>query len=342
MSSPSPVRAQDAPFPAGISSQTLEGLKCSVVMPENWSADREWSLMVILHGAGGTETGMSHALAFLAEHEFCVVAPKSKGQTWAKADLDAVRKIVADLKKRLKVGEGRLHGAGFSNGGWNLGPVALDPALRFRSACWIAAGFRGGKVPPHGKKEMGVLALAGMQDGNRNAAEQTPKLLRKKVRSAMVRLQPDLGHEWPEALMPFYGWWLEVQEGRYEPGRTFAFDWMTDEETALAVLGENRKGGVAYWFDETDKDDAVAKRVQNDVLMDPLVQHFGGQLVAWRMDRAKHAARFAELKLKETPAVVVFKPNGKVAKTLQGKKVSPGSLAKVLRSVAPDKKMPEK
>jgi poly(3-hydroxybutyrate) depolymerase len=193
----------DAPFPPGTSSQRLEGLACSLVMPEAFDPAKERSMIVILHGAGGTETGMAGSLAHLAADDFVVLAPKSAGQTWAKADLDAVLRIVADLKRRLRIGEGRLHAAGFSNGGWNLDPVAFDEKLRFASACWIAAGYKGGKPPAHAKKGMGVLALAGAEDGNRDAAEKTPDLLEGKVRSAECRIQPGLGHAWPEKLMPY-------------------------------------------------------------------------------------------------------------------------------------------
>ena len=46
----------EPPFPPGMSSTTLEGLRCSIVMPAEWDPAKERSLLVILHGAGGSET----------------------------------------------------------------------------------------------------------------------------------------------------------------------------------------------------------------------------------------------------------------------------------------------
>jgi predicted esterase len=329
------------PFPPGTSSQRLEGLRCSIVMPEAFDAAKERSLLVVLHGAGGTETGMAGSLQSLAADDFVVVAPKSAGQTWSKSDLDAVKKIVADLKKRLHVGETRLHAAGFSNGGWNLAPVAFDEDLRFTSACWIAAGYNGGSVPKHAKKGMGALALAGANDPNRGAAEKTPDLLQDKVRSAMCRIQPGKAHEWPDGLVPFYRWWLLVQEGRFVPGECLPFDWVDDEAKAREGMAASKTGGLLYLFSKDQAGDAAAKAFQNETLLDPAVQHFGRQLVAWRQEKAEAGAVVQAEKIQSTPAVVVCGPDGKTTKVLQGK-ISAQALAAALRAVAPDKAMPKK
>ncbi len=335
-----PAAGGEPPFPAGYSEQTLEGLRCAVVMPETFDAEKERSLVVILHGLGGTESGMARSLEPLAKEEFVVLAPKSKGQGWEKSDLDAVRRIVADLKKRLRIGEGRLHGAGFSNGGWNLAEVAFDGDLRFASACWIAAGYKGGKPPDHAKKGMGVLALAGATDGNRPAAEATPGLLEGKVRSAEVRIEPGIGHEWPRGQMDYYFWWLGVQEGRFVPGVTRAFAWHADEAAARAAMAEGRIGGFTYWYAGSEGEDERARTFQNETLQDPLVRRFGAQAAAWKRDRDTDGAAFAEAKLKETPAVVVHDAKGAVVKTLQGK-ISAAALGTALRAVARDKSLPK-
>ena len=216
---------EDRPYPAGESSHEIEGLRWSIFMPDAFDAAQERSLIVVLHGAGGSEVNMARSLMHLAKDDYVIAAPKAVGQVWEPSDLERVRTAIAGLKERLNVGETRLHAVGYSNGGWNLAPVAFDEELRFSSACWIAAGYRGAKVPKHAEKGLGVLALAGSEDGNRDAAENTPRLLRDKVRSAEVRLQPGLGHKWPRELMPYYDWWVGVQEGRFEPGVTLAFEW---------------------------------------------------------------------------------------------------------------------
>lgn len=345
-----PAASQDAPpFPAGTSSQTLEGLKVSIVMPDAFDLSKEHSMMVILHGAGGTETGMAGSLAHLAKDDFVVVAPKSKAETWSAADLSAVRTIVGNLRKSLHIGERRLHGAGFSNGGWNLAPVAFDEALRFQSACWIAAGSRGEKPPKHAKKEMGVLALAGGDDPNRSAAEGTVPALIEKVRTAECRIQPGLGHAWPDKLMTYYAWWLGVQEGRFTPGVCAVYEWLDTPAAALeAAAATVAKGSTAkpagafvYWYSTTaDAASDKAKAFQNDGLRDLTVQRFGQQLPCAKADRDADPDGWAKTGLKSTPALVVYDTAGKVKAAFQDK-IDLKAVAAALRSVAPDKSLPK-
>jgi len=327
-------------FPAGTSSQTFEGLTCSIVMPDAFDAAKEHSMIVVLHGNGGTETGMAASLAHLAKDDFVVVAPKSKGIGWDTADVDAVRRIAADLKKRLHVGERRLHACGFSNGGWNLAPVAFDEALRCQSACWVASGFKGGKPPKHAKKEMGVLALAGGDDPNKDAAEATPKQLADKVRSAECRIQPGLGHAWPDKLVPYYSWWLLVQEGRFTPGVCAAFEWKDSAQAAIDAGVAAKTGAFVWWFSSAAQTDDKARTFQNDTLRDSLVQRFGAQLAAAKVELESDTAGFAKAGLKTTPAVVVYDAAGKVKAVFDGK-LDAKALSAALRSVAPDKTLPK-
>ncbi|MBM4013523.1 MAG: hypothetical protein FJ293_00960 [Planctomycetes bacterium] len=337
------VAPQAAPFPAGESTQQLEGLKCTLVMPGGFDAAKERSLVVILHGNGGSDDGMARSLLHLCKEDFVVLAPKSTGLGWNAADVAAVRRMTADLKQRLRVGERRLHVIGFSNGGWNLAPLAFDEALRVQSACWVAAGFQGGSVPRHAKKEMGVLALAGSDDANRDAAEKTVALLDEKVQSVECRLQPGLGHAWPEKLVPYLSWWLEVQEGRYVPGKCAAFEWQASPQAALdaAAAGPAKAGSFVWWYSSSgDLKNEKAKAFQNQATRHRLVQHYGQQLAAAKVDRDADAEGFAKAGLKATPAVVVHDAAGKV-KTILQDKIDPKALAAALRAVAPDKSPPK-
>lgn len=329
-----------APFPPGESSHTLEGLRVMIEMPETFDPAKDRSMVLILHGAGGTESGMARTLAHLTKLDYVVVAPKSTGQTWSEPDLAAVRRIAGALRKRLRVGEKRLHGVGFSNGGWNLAPVAFDEELRFQSATWVAAGFNGGKPPRHAKKEMMVLAMAGGNDANRDAAEKTPELLDGKVKSAEVRIQPGIGHEWPSLLVPYFTWWLGVAEGRYVPGECAAFEWRSGIDDALAHAASAKTGAFAWWHSAADAGNDRAKSLQNDVFRDPLVQRFGAQLAAAKADRDAAPEPFAAAGLKATPAIVVWDAAGKVKAVLQ-ERIDAKALAAALRSVAPDKSLPK-
>jgi predicted esterase len=330
------------PYPSGTSGQHRDGLDFQLVVPAGLEPDVECSLLMILHGYGGSATGMASGLSSLSSEGFVVFAPKSTGDGWDESDLGKVKSILQHLLEVFTVGESRLHGAGFSNGGWNLGPIALDEELPFASACWIAAGYRGGKVPKDARERLGALALAGSEDGNRDAAEATVTALGDKVRSVECRLQPGLGHEWPRELMPYYFWWLGRMEGRYDADQDLSFEWRDDVEAAKAEMKENKRAGLIWFHDPADGEDEKgdALYLQRVVWMHPQVRFFAGQLVLLCLERAAHQELFDSFRLKQTPALVVLKPSFKKLKVLK-KRVPPEPLAKLLRAVSPVQEMPE-
>jgi predicted esterase len=292
---------------------------------------------VLLHGQGDTGANLANSLVEWVEEGYVVCAPSATEGNWDNNDVAAAIRIGAHLKKALPIGAGRVHVMGFSNGGWNLAPLAFSDELRPCSAVWIAAGFKGGKAPKWAKKELGVLAVAGKQDPNADAALQTVPLLEESVRSAEARLQDDLGHQWPNELMPYARWWQGAQEGRFAPGVDQNFAWGDDLDAAIAELAGAKKGGVlVYAWSPGDAEKPEAKELQNHVLMDPLVRHYGNQLKAVKLEAGD---RTAALGVKTTPAVAVLDRVGSVKKVLEGK-IKASALASALRSVAPDKGKP--
>lgn len=139
--------AGEGTYPEGSSVQEIEGLQVSLVVPRAAEDGAKASLLIVLHGAGGTATGMAGSFAGWAKDGYVVCAPKSKGQVWEKDDLDRALRIAAHVKNVLPIDPDRVHVVGFSNGGWNLHPLAFDDDLHPCSATWMAAGFRGGSVP---------------------------------------------------------------------------------------------------------------------------------------------------------------------------------------------------
>jgi len=330
-----------SPYPTGSTSQNHSGLRLQLVIPKDYDAKEKYALIVVLHGAGGTETGMAGSLQPLAEKRFIVCAPKSRAATWSKRDLDDVKRIIRHLMTVLSIEEGHLHGMGFSNGGWNLAPVVFDEKLRFASACWMAAGFNGGKVPPRAKKEMGAIALAGAQDGNRGAAEKTVDLLEDKVRTVECRIQPNLDHKFTRELMPYYFWWLTVMDGRFEPGNDMSFDWKDDFKGVAEESAARKTGAFLYFYSKDDAENAETKRVQREVFFHPMVRLFGNRVFAVKLVKEENEELFASYRLKATPAIVVLDKKGKKKKVLEGKKIKSGSLAKAVRGVARVQSIPK-
>jgi len=327
--------ADGLPYPPGSSEQEIEGSRTALLIPDGLGPDKPASLVLLLHGNGDTGPGLVHVLRDWPAQGYVVCAPSATGGNWDDRDLDTVRRIAAHLLQVLPIDPERIHCVGFSNGGWNLGPIAFDEDLKPLSATWVAAGFRGGKVPRWARK-MGVLALAGADDPNAGAARETVSQLADKVRAVEVRLQDGLGHKWPDTFTPYMLWWMGVQEGRFTPGDDRNFDWGDDVAAALEALKGQKKGGVfVYVYAEADAEKPEAKELQRDVFSDLFVRHYGRQLQAVKLPFAADNP----YGVKATPAVVVLDKEGKTKKVLAGK-IKAKSLASALRSVAPDKKQP--
>ncbi len=329
------------PWPDGRSTQQIKGRKVVLHLPQGVAKMKGASLVVILHGAGGTAEGMAGALREWPASGYVVAAPKATGATWAADDIVRVLEIARELKQKLPIDPRKVHVVGFSNGGWNLTPLAIDDELRPRSATWVAAGYTGGgKLPKWTKDELGVIAMAGTLDANLRSARATVRALYGDVRNVEVREQPDLGHKWPEKLMPYLRWWMGVMEGRFTPGDDMSFDWGSSVEDAVGALANQKKGGVlVYVYDpKADAASEEARTLQTHVFHDVNVRHYGKQLQAVKLTREEAGPWLTamKLKLKASPAVVVLKKDGKLKKLLQGK-VRAKKLASALRSVCPDK-----
>lgn len=342
-----PDAGADAPYGPGRSSVPIGGLQVELDVPRELTPDKPASLVVILHGAGGSATGMAGALGGWARDGYVVCAPKSAGRVWEPPDLEKLPAIIEHLLEKLPIDPKRLHVVGFSNGSFNLHPIAFHEKLQPQSATWVAGGHMGGPPPKWAKTRLATLCLAGVNDANVRVARQTTRNLTDKVRSTELRLDPGKGHEWPDGLMPYFKWWMGVAEGRYDPAADMNFDWGADVAKAQAAVAGKKKGGVLVWL--WRKEDTVHPldvQLQSQIFMDAEIRFLGAQLQAVRLEAGTHAtaiqALHAAAKIKKPvwPTLVVLDPKGKVKKVFAGK-VTTRKLASALRRVAPKKKLPD-
>ena len=341
LAAPSAV-ADELPYPPGQSIQQLEGLKTVLVLPDALDPERPASFVVILHGSGGTATGMAGSFAGWAKDNYVVCAPKAQDMTWEPDDLKRVLRICAHLKASLPIDAKKVHVVGFSNGGWNLHPLAFDEDLRPCSATWVAAGFRGGQVPKWAKTELGALAMAGSEDANCRSARDTVTVLRNKVRNVEVQVQQGLDHKYPRELVGYHKWWMDVQDGRLMPGDDRAYPWSEDLDAGIATQAQvKKKGGVLVWlYTQKDAESEVARHIQRTALFDAEVRFLGKQLACVKLDVTEDTSALERLGVKTVPALVVLDKKGKVKKTYEGEfKVK--KLARTLRGVAPVRTMPK-
>lgn len=118
----------------------------SVYVPEYYSADRAWPLIVALHGGGGH--GRSFLWSWLRDarsHGAIIVAPTAKGSTWAlngdDVDSPNLESIVASIQKRWRLDPKRLLMTGMSDGGTFCYVSGLDTSSLFTHLAPVSASF---------------------------------------------------------------------------------------------------------------------------------------------------------------------------------------------------------
>ena len=327
------------PFPIGVSRQAHGGIRFTIHLPVDFSMEKTYSLLVGLHGMNATDQDFATWYEPLVPHDVIVCCPKSALTTWAAPDLKRVKTLILHLKKILPIDGNRLHGIGFSNGGANLGAIVFDNDLAFSTGCWMGSGFAGGKVPKRCKDGFAAIVMVGEKDPAFGAAKSCLKTLKKKVRRVDFEVQPGLGHEIPDELMPFYYYWLKVMEGRFHPGDDESLDWHYAPETALEEMKTEKRGGLLYFFHEKDAKDADAKHAQNVVLMDPAVRALARRVVAGMVDaEIEHdAALMKKYGIGKTPALAILDPEGKLVAKFEGR-IEAEAVAKELKRIVPASK----
>jgi poly(3-hydroxybutyrate) depolymerase len=131
-------------------------------VPLAYRADQPRPLVVALHGSGGNENSFfddeSHypakdgLKAAAEQHGVLVVCPSARGNTnWRGLGATAVFRVLADVRQRFRVDEGRIYVTGHSMGGTGSTDLALHhpgvfaavaPIAAARSIRWVAANAR--------------------------------------------------------------------------------------------------------------------------------------------------------------------------------------------------------
>jgi hypothetical protein len=312
-------------YPGGESTQQIDGLEVTLFVPRRITKQSASSLLVLLHGARARGARLATYFRYWPRKNFVVCAPQATGPVWTPGDLERVRRIVKTLQAELPIHADKVHVAGFSNGASNLHHVAFHDDVKARSGTWVGGGFTGRTVPPWARTRFGALFMAGENDGARRRVELSPALLRGKVRSIELHIEPDIGHTWPTSNLSYHLWWAGIQEGRFAPGDDENFEWEDDLAEALVELdGEDNeaKGILFYLFDsEADRTSETSRLLQAVTLQDPVVRRLGRQLLPVMVDKRGNTAALARLGVPAmaTPAIVLFGRDGKQRAAFSGR-----------------------
>ncbi|MBS0333988.1 MAG: phospholipase, partial [Proteobacteria bacterium] len=118
----------------------------SVYVPEDYTPERDWPLVVALHG--GTGSGRSFLWSWLRDargHGAILAAPTAVGETWAltgpDVDTPNLARILDMVRSRWAIDEGRLLLTGMSDGGTFSYVSGLEPGSPFTHLAPVAAAF---------------------------------------------------------------------------------------------------------------------------------------------------------------------------------------------------------
>jgi phospholipase/carboxylesterase len=191
----------------------------SIYVPEYYSPDREWPLVVALHGGAGS--GRSFLWSWLRDarsHGAILVAPTAMGQTWALTgpdpDTPNLARIVDLVRGRWAIDPDRLLLTGMSDGGTFSYVSGLEPDSPFTHLAPAAAAFHPMLAQMADRERLQGLPIhlvhgaldwmfpVEMARGARQALEAAGA-------AVTYREVPDLAHTYPRELNPQILAWMD-------------------------------------------------------------------------------------------------------------------------------------
>ncbi|WGS00329.1 phospholipase [Bradyrhizobium sp. ISRA443] len=118
----------------------------SMYVPEYYTPDRAWPLVMALHGGSGNGRGFLWSwLRDARSRGAILVAPTATGSTWAlmgnDSDTPNLNRILDQVRERWRIDETRMVLTGMSDGGTFSYVTGLDGASRFTHLAPVAATF---------------------------------------------------------------------------------------------------------------------------------------------------------------------------------------------------------
>jgi phospholipase/carboxylesterase len=189
----------------------------SLYVPEYYTAERSWPLVMALHGGSGNGRGflwswLREARSFGA----ILVAPTATGQTWAlmgdDADTPNLLRIIDELRERYVLDERRLLLTGMSDGGTFCYVSGLEGASPFTHLAPVAATFHplmAQMADAERLRDLPIFLTHGRLDWMFpvEVARQTRQLLSAAGARVTYRELDDLSHCYPREInAEILGW----------------------------------------------------------------------------------------------------------------------------------------
>ena len=191
----------------------------SVYVPENYTPDRGWPLVMALHGGSGN--GRAFLWSWLAAargHGAIVVAPTAIGDTWAlmREDVDTpnLGRALDYARGRWRLDEDRLMLTGMSDGGTFTYVSGLEAGSPFTHLAPVAAAFHpilAQMADPSRLRGLPIHIVHGALDWmfSVDLARQANRALTSAGAHVTYREVDDLSHCYPREINPALLTWLD-------------------------------------------------------------------------------------------------------------------------------------
>ena len=176
----------------------------SLYVPENYSPDRQWPLIICLHGGYGA--GDEYIWTWLRAARtkgYILMSPKSLGETWSmtinSADTHSVMAMLGEVTRKYAVDASRVYLTGLSDGGMFSYIMGLERHDRFAGIAPVAGALHM-VVDPFLRigrgKEVPLFVVHGVHDFifPVSFTRQTNDLLKQIGYNVKYEELPDWGH----------------------------------------------------------------------------------------------------------------------------------------------------
>jgi phospholipase/carboxylesterase len=194
----------------------------SLYVPETYTPDRAWPLVMALHGGSGNGRGFLWSwLRDARSHGAVLVAPTATGSTWAlmgeDTDTPNLTRILASVQSRWNSDPAKLLLTGMSDGGTFCYVSGLESASPFTHLAPVAATFHplmAEMADAQRLRGLPVYLVHGRLDWMFpvQGARQTHQLLSAAGAEVTYRELDDLSHCYPREINPAILSWLRGEQ----------------------------------------------------------------------------------------------------------------------------------
>lgn len=201
-----------SPSPVGFShhERTPEHGQYSLYVPENYSPDRKWPLIICLHGGYGE--GFEYIWTWLRTARtkgYILLSPKSLGETWSmimgSSDTRSVIRMLDEVKAAYSIDDTRTYLSGLSDGGIFTYIMGLERHELFTGIAPVAGALHMAVDPmlrTGTGREVPIFVIHGVHDFifPVSFTRQTNELLKSLNYDVKYEELPDWGHAFPYSI----------------------------------------------------------------------------------------------------------------------------------------------